>query len=253
VSVTFTPDTLTLQPGQGTATSIASLTVDPSVKPGSGTGTISAVDVSTGQTLAEATLTVSVLPATSTTSPTSPTCLIATAAYGSDLAAPVQFLREFRDRAVSSTYLGSRFLSAFNAWYYSWAPSIARLEYTSGLLRNAVQLAIIPLLGGLIVGKGVFDLVRALNPELAIVLAGFVASSVVGLCYLTPLALLGGRLAKKRITRRTLLCVGISGLLLTLLGTLTHGSTEVIQILTGTFVIEIILVPPTLLAQRLLD
>ena len=140
-------------------------------------------------------------------------------------------------------------MSAFNAWYYSWAPAIANLEASSDLLRSAVRVLILPLLGALFVANGMFDLMRPVNPELAVVFAGFIASSLVGVVYLTPLALVGRRLARKRITSRTLLYVAILGLLLTILGTFTHGSMEVVQNLTGIFVIESLLLPPTLLAR----
>ncbi|RLG39759.1 MAG: hypothetical protein DRO05_08080, partial [Thermoproteota archaeon] len=61
-----------------------------------------------------------------TPSPTpSPRCIIATATYGSELAEEVKFLREFRDDVVSSTFAGSQFLRAFNAWYYSFSPHVA--------------------------------------------------------------------------------------------------------------------------------
>ena len=80
-------------------------------------------------------------------------CVIATAAYGSNLAGPVQFLREFRNEIVNRTVLGSAFLSAFNGWYYSWAPGVARVESTSNMLRAAVRVFIIPLIGSLFVAQ----------------------------------------------------------------------------------------------------
>jgi len=47
-------------------------------------------------------------------------CLIATAAYGSELAQQVQFLREIRDNTVMSTSTGTAFMSGFNQLYYSF-------------------------------------------------------------------------------------------------------------------------------------
>ncbi|MCE2614675.1 MAG: hypothetical protein LVO36_02090, partial [Nitrosopumilus sp. (ex Thoosa mismalolli)] len=45
-------------------------------------------------------------------------CLIATAAYGTELAPQVQFLREIRDNTVMSTSSGMAFMTGFNPIYY---------------------------------------------------------------------------------------------------------------------------------------
>jgi len=92
-----------------------------------------------------------------------PRCVIATAAYGSDLALPVQFLRDFRDEVVQRTYLGSRFLSAFTPWYYSWAPSIAQQEAHNSILRSGVRVIIVPLLGALFLAQMVFEGLAPVN------------------------------------------------------------------------------------------
>lgn len=57
---------------------------------------------------------------------TSSSCVIATAAYGSELATPVQLLRSFRDNKIQATHVGSMFMKAFNRWYYGWAPSVSK-------------------------------------------------------------------------------------------------------------------------------
>ena len=46
-------------------------------------------------------------------------CLIATAAYGTELAPQVQLLREIRDNTLSSTTSGTSFMIGFNTVYYS--------------------------------------------------------------------------------------------------------------------------------------
>ena len=55
-------------------------------------------------------------------------CLIATAAYGTELAPQVQFLREIRDNTVMSTASGASFMTGFNQLYYSFSPTIADWE-----------------------------------------------------------------------------------------------------------------------------
>ena len=76
-------------------------------------------------------------------------CLIATAAYGSELAPQVQFLREVRDNTLLSTESGSSFMSGFNSLYYSFSPAVADLERESPVFREAVKLFITPMLSTL--------------------------------------------------------------------------------------------------------
>ena len=178
-------------------------------------------------------------------------CIIATAAYGSELAAPVQFLRNFRDQDVNQTNLGHNFLSAFNAWYYAWAPSIARAEAGNSGLRAGVRAAITPLLGALFVSSTIFNLGHSLNAEAAILIAGLVASTIIGLVYLTPIAFITQRAFKRRITARTILYVSILGLVLALTGTIRLGSIGIVENLTAIIVLEVILLAPTLLVRSI--
>ena len=73
-------------------------------------------------------------------------CLIATAAYGTELAPQVQMLREIRDGKLLPTESGSAFMSAFNEIYYSFSPAVADLERESPALRAAVRGIIAPML-----------------------------------------------------------------------------------------------------------
>ncbi len=181
----------------------------------------------------------------------SPRCVIATAAYGSELAGPVQFLRDFRDGHVQRTYLGNRFLPAFNAWYYSWAPQVAGQEVKNDVLRAAVRMAILPLLGVLFIMKQTFTSLSMLNPEFAIFVSGLIASSLIGAIYLTPIAYMGQRLSRRRVTERTFLLLLMIGLILALWGTLGYGSTEPLQILAASLVIETILLVPLAITRKL--
>ena len=73
-------------------------------------------------------------------------CLIATAAYGSELAPQVQFLREIRDNTLLSTASGTSFMTGFNQFYYSFSPTVADLERENAVFRDAVRVAITPAL-----------------------------------------------------------------------------------------------------------
>ena len=76
-------------------------------------------------------------------------CLIATAAYDSEMSQQVQLLRELRDNTVLGTDSGSSFMNTFNSIYYSFSPTIADWERQSPIFKNAVRIAITPLLTSL--------------------------------------------------------------------------------------------------------
>ena len=76
-------------------------------------------------------------------------CLIATAAYGSELAPQVQLLREIRDNQLMNTESGSAFMSSFNEAYYSFSPYIADMERESPMFKEAVKLGLTPMLSTL--------------------------------------------------------------------------------------------------------
>ena len=76
-------------------------------------------------------------------------CLIATAAYGTELAPQVQLLREIRDNTLFSTSSGTAFMSGFNTLYYSFAPTVADWERESPVFKEAVKTMITPMLSTL--------------------------------------------------------------------------------------------------------
>jgi len=76
-------------------------------------------------------------------------CLIATAAFGSELSPQVQFLREIRDNTVLQTESGSAFMAGFNQFYYSFSPAIADYERENPTFKEAVKFTLTPLLTSL--------------------------------------------------------------------------------------------------------
>jgi len=76
-------------------------------------------------------------------------CLIATAAFGSELAPQVQLLREIRDNTVLQTKSGSVFMTGFNQFYYSFSPAVADYERENTTFKEAVKLTLTPLLTSL--------------------------------------------------------------------------------------------------------
>ena len=76
-------------------------------------------------------------------------CLIATAAYGSEMSPQVQMLREIRDNQLMNTESGSAFMSAFNNVYYSFSPAIADMERENPMFKEVVKLGLTPMLSSL--------------------------------------------------------------------------------------------------------
>lgn len=76
-------------------------------------------------------------------------CLIATAAFGSELAPQIQQLREIRDNVVLTTHSGTAFMTVFNQLYYSFSPTIADYERENSVFKEAVKLFITPMISTL--------------------------------------------------------------------------------------------------------
>ena len=76
-------------------------------------------------------------------------CLIATATYGSEMAPQVQQLRELRDNQLLQTESGTQFMGMFNDIYYTFSPIIADYERENPLFKEAVKIAITPMISSL--------------------------------------------------------------------------------------------------------
>jgi len=80
-------------------------------------------------------------------------CLIATAAYGSEMAPQVQLLREIRDNQLMNTDSGVSFMTGFNQLYYSFSPHIADMQRENPVFQEIVKIGITPLLSSLSIMK----------------------------------------------------------------------------------------------------
>ena len=135
---------------------------------------------------------------TTTSAPGTPKCLIATATYGSELAPEVQLLRNFRDYSIMKTQSGSNFMVAFNAWYYSFSPYVAVYLTNHWVERTIMKGVLYPLVGILYLTSNLFSATSA-YPELAVLVSGLFASSLIGAFYLgLPLSLLRARFRRLR-------------------------------------------------------
>jgi len=73
-------------------------------------------------------------------------CLIATAAFGSEMSPQVQQLRELRDNVVMQTASGHAFMTTFNQVYYSFSPYVADFERENVMFKETVKVALTPML-----------------------------------------------------------------------------------------------------------
>jgi len=120
---------------------------------------------------------------------TGPRCIIATVAYGSELAPEVQLLRNFRDNIVLSTEAGRCFMKAFNRWYYSYNPSVANSLSESDGARAIVKASLYPLVTVLQIASGIYSTLP-FTAELSMVLIGIMTAVLLSLIYVFPVALL---------------------------------------------------------------
>lgn len=73
-------------------------------------------------------------------------CIIATAAYGSEMAPEVVHMRYIRDDMIGSSGVGKILVDGWNTFYYSWSPPVANIIAESYLLRVSFRVLLVPLL-----------------------------------------------------------------------------------------------------------
>jgi len=137
---------------------------------------------------------------TVTVTPTVRRCLIASADYGSELEPEVQFLRGFRDQSVEATFAGSSFMRIFNAFYYSFSPAVASSVTQYQILREAMKALLYPLVVVLRSASTVFG-AFSFTSEFGMAASGVAASALIGLVYITPLAIMAS-VFSRRLRRR---------------------------------------------------
>ena len=171
-------------------------------------------------------------------------CVIATAAFGSELSPEVEFLRKFRDAYILSTFTGRSFYTAFNAFYYSWSPYVAAAVGSCEAARAVTRAAIYPLLGILKVTAALSLPLFQYCPELGSLLAGLVASTLIGSVYVAPAAYLAVRISgKRRVNTKNiaLLCLAIAAASLALTGLgLALPSEELTAAATSAYVLALL-------------
>jgi peptide/nickel transport system substrate-binding protein len=157
-------------------------------------------------------------------------CLIATAAFGSELTPQVQYLRNFRDHYILSTASGLAFMNTFNSIYYSFSPRVADYEREQPWLQATVKTGLYPLFGILAAAERAQ---AAVGGETGAILAGAIASTLIGTVYLSP----AGYVASKRVNSKLL--VIIVGATVTALAITLVVLPALLPITTSAFVITV--------------
>lgn len=163
-------------------------------------------------------------------------CLIATAAFGSELTPQVQYLRNFRENYILLTASGSAFMNTFNSIYYSFSPQVADYEREQPWLQAVVRAGLYPLFGILNVAERAHFV--ASGGEAGALASGAVASALIGAVYLWPAAL-SGRLQSRfsTITKVSLVVLSLA-VALTVAGILA-GNIQLLMVSTALFVVSL--------------
>jgi hypothetical protein len=147
-------------------------------------------------------------------------------------------------------------MEVFNAWYYSFSPSVAKVIASNDPIRAPVRVILYPLLGVLGVSAFVYSAFGG-APEFAVVMAGLVASSLIGLVYFTVPTLIGmqallrrRRLSAKALVKASLASLAVALALLTI-GEVA-GSFLLLAIASSAVVLICLIAVPTIAALALL-
>ena len=115
-------------------------------------------------------------------------CLIATAAYGTELAPQIQQLREIRDQKLMKTEYGKSFLNSFNKFYYSFSPQIADYQRENQLFKESIKLFLTPMISSLSILN-----YAQMDNDLQVLIAGIgIISLNLGMYFAVPVILIVG-------------------------------------------------------------
>jgi hypothetical protein len=147
-------------------------------------------------------------------------------------------------------------MQVFNAWYYSFSPSVAQFIASNDPIRAPIRVMLYPLLGILGISALVYSWL-AWAPEFGVLMAGLVASSLIGLTYFTAPALIGMQalLRKRRISIKILGKASLASLAIALtlltIGEVA-GSFLILAIASSAVVLTCVIAVPTIAAFAML-
>ncbi|MBS7622379.1 hypothetical protein KEJ39_01715, partial [Candidatus Bathyarchaeota archaeon] len=116
-------------------------------------------------------------------------CIIATAAYGSELAPEVVYMRHVRDNMIASNEAGRRLVDGWNSFYYSWSTPLALWIASSEVLQSVFRVLLMPLVAVVHLAATVYILLASINPAFASVAAFSAAAAMSVTVYIITPAL----------------------------------------------------------------
>jgi hypothetical protein len=142
---------------------------------------------------------------------------------------------------------------AFNAWYYSFSPTVAGYIATHSAAKSAMKIILYPLIGILYLTSNLFSATSA-YPELAVLLSGLLASYLIGAFYLgLPLIFVRAKIRRLRNLANAERYVGV--VLVGGLAAFTAGellsSTFLLMISSATIVLSTMLLAATTTSNQI--
>jgi len=117
--------------------------------------------------------------------------------YGPDRPPELSLLEEIRERHIPRTFAGRHWSGAFEQLCRSLAPKLAESIGENPTLKAVLRVLLYPTLQILVLTGSVFTAIGP-SSETAFFAAGFTASALAGVVYLTPLSLLGLHVSRRR-------------------------------------------------------
>ena len=143
----------------------------------------------------------------------------------------------------------------FNAWYYSFSPGVANYVSSHSAERTVMKVVLYPLIGIFYVTSNIYSS-TATFPELAVLLSGSIASSLIGVFYLgLPLSLIRSRVRRLRrlaAMERYLAFTVLGGITALIIGEALTSST-ILMISSATIVLSTLLLAALATSSRVAE
>jgi hypothetical protein len=124
-------------------------------------------------------------------------CVIATAAYGSELAPEIAYMQHVRDGMIGSNEVGRLLVNGWNTFYYLWSPPIAEFIHAHDVTKPLFRVLLLPLVGTIHLTAYTYTMSSPINSTFASV-AAFLFAAVSSTTIYAVMPLLTLRAAYKR-------------------------------------------------------
>jgi hypothetical protein len=144
-------------------------------------------------------------------------------------------------------------MTVFNEFYYSFSPNVASIIADNSPLRAIMKVILYPLIGILHLSSATFS-TFSLNVELGVILAGFVASILLGVIYFMPIPLLLSRLKKYKISKKIIHLMGLLWMSSILMLGIAEGSqSPVLMMISASFFVLVTISTTVATSLRILS